>query len=101
MSVDDRMTRQAADHHELTIANREHVTVSGVLQVISFDDEEIILDTDLGTLNLKGEDLHIKQLNLDDGDLAIEGVVNSVTYAASRVKGGKARAKGFLDRILR
>lgn len=89
-----------AEGHVVTITNREQVSVGGVIHVDSFDDQEIVVDTDLGTLNLKGEDLHIKQLNLDDGYLEIEGVVNSVSYSL-RPKGRGAKAKGLLERILR
>jgi len=86
--------------HVVTIANREHVTVGGVIRVDSFDDQEIVIDTDLGTLDLKGEDLHIKSLDLDEGRLEVEGVVNSATYSV-RPKGRGAKAKGLLERILR
>lgn len=89
-----------AEGHVVTITNREHVSIGGVIHVDSFDDQEIVVDTDLGTLNLKGEDLHIKQLNLDDGYLEVEGVVNSVTYSL-RPKGRGEKAKGLLERILR
>lgn len=88
------------DGHVVTITNREQVTVGGVIHVDSFDDQEIIIDTDLGTLSLKGEDLHIKQLNLDEGYLEIEGVVNAAVYSL-RPKGRGAKAKGLLERILR
>ncbi len=86
--------------HVVTITNREQVTIGGVIHVDSFDDQEIVVDTDLGTLNLKGEDLHIKQLNLDEGHLEIEGVVNAATYSL-RPKGKGAKTKGLLERILR
>ena len=86
--------------HVVTITNREQVAVDGVIHVDNFDDQEIVVDTDLGTLTLKGEDLHIKQLNLDDGYLEIEGMVNSIAYSL-RVKGRGAKARGLIERILR
>jgi len=89
-----------AEGHVVTISNREQVSIDGVIHVDSFDDQEIVLDTDLGTLSLKGEDLHIKQLNLDNGYLEVEGVVNSVTYSL-RSQGRGAKTKGLLERILR
>lgn len=89
-----------AEGHVVTITNREQVIIGGVIHVDSFDDQEIVVDTDLGTLNLKGEDLHIKQLSLDDGSLEIEGVINAVVYSV-RPKGRGAKAKGLLERILR
>jgi len=87
------------DNHEVLIVNREQVTIRGVLHVDSFDDQEIILDTDLGTLIVRGEDLHIKQLNLDDGSFSVEGLISGIQYTAGKAKGTKG--KGLLDRLLR
>ncbi|MHB0884397.1 MAG: sporulation protein YabP [Bacillota bacterium] len=89
------------DQHQLTIGNRETVSVNGVLEIISFDDQEIVLNTDLGTLTLKGEELHIKTLNLDLGTLDVEGLVNAVSYGPKKAGKGKGKGKGFIDRLLR
>jgi sporulation protein YabP len=86
--------------HSLTIENRERMTVTGVLHVGSFDDRQIVLDTDLGTLTLTGEDLQIKQLDLDQGTFWVEGLVASVQYAARRA-GGKDQAKGLIGKFFR
>ena len=88
--------------HEIRIINREAVTVKGVVHVESSDDQEVVLDTDLGLLTVRGEDLQIKQLNVDDGSFSLEGTINGLQYtqgggARSKAKGGK----GFLDRLLR
>lgn len=96
----DEKDFSGAEGHVVTITNREQVSIGGVIHVDSFDDQEIVVDTDLGNLNLKGEDLHIKQFNLDEGLLDVEGVVNSVTYTV-RAKGRGAKAKNILERILR
>ncbi|MHB8926742.1 MAG: sporulation protein YabP [Bacillota bacterium] len=87
------------DQHLLTIGNREAVSVNGVLEMISFDDQEIVLNTELGTLTIKGEELHIKTLNLDVGTLDVEGLVNAVSYGPKKTAKGKG--KGFIDRLLR
>lgn len=87
------------DQHVLSISNREAVNVDGVLEMISFDDQEIILNTDLGTLTLKGEELHIKTLNLDVGTLEVEGLINAVSYGPK--KAAKGKGKGLIDRLLR
>ena len=96
----DEKEYAGVEGHVVTITNREQVAVDGVIHVDSFDDQEIVVDTDLGTLSLKGEDLHIKQRNLDDGYLEIEGMVNSIANSL-RAKGRGAKAKGLLERILR
>lgn len=90
--------------HSLQILNREQVTVQGVLAVESFDDEEIIIETDMGTLTLRGEELHIKQLDLETGKFAVDGFVTACIYSTPRPsRGGRSvsRSKGFLERLLK
>jgi sporulation protein YabP len=91
-----------AGEHSLTVSNREHVEVMGVLSVESFDDEEIILETDLGTLTLRGEELSIKQLDLETGRFSVDGYIQSCTYSAPRPRGPRGqKPKGLLERLLR
>ncbi|HHV78569.1 MAG TPA: sporulation protein YabP [Firmicutes bacterium] len=86
--------------HQVTITNRELVSIKGVLQVDSFDDEEIVLDTEYGTLILKGEDLKIKQLDVQGGNFNVEGLVSSIQYSAgSRIR--SKTSKSWLERIFR
>jgi len=93
---------EGAAGHEVTIVNREQMTIRGVLRVDSFDDQEVVLDTDLGTMTVRGEDLHIKQLDLDQGSFVVDGLITSLQYAAGgRVRGGKTKGRGILDRLLR
>lgn len=103
--VDDRNFKKEnrADEHTLTILNREHITIQGVLHVDSFDDQEIVLDTELGTLTIRGEDLHIKQFDLDTGNFSVDGCVNALQYSAPRGnKGAKgSRNRGLFERLLR
>jgi len=94
-----RATVPRSDGHSLTIENRERIHVTGVLHVVSFDDHEIILETDLGMLTLAGEDLQIKQLDLDQGSFLVEGLVTGVQYAARR--SGKEQAKGIIGKLFR
>ena len=86
-------------NHRVIITNREQVVVEGVIHVDKFDDEEIVLETDLGMMALRGEDLHIKQLSLESGQLMVEGVVKTVEYLEDGGRIGKGKGKGFLDRI--
>lgn len=73
--------------------------VTGVLRVGSFDDRQIVLDTDMGNLTLSGEDLQIKQLDLEQGTFWVEGLLSSVQYAVRRP--GKDHAKGLMGRLFR
>jgi len=98
------MEQRAADgEHQVQIVNRERVLITGVLHVDSFDDQEVILDTDLGVLTIRGEDLHIRELSLEQGSFAVDGGIMGLQYsAAARGKKGKgSRRGGLLDRLLR
>lgn len=86
--------------HRLVITNRERVALEGVLAVDSFDAREIILDTELGMMAIRGEDLNIKQLDLEDGRLFVEGLVKAIDYLEnSLAASGKGRAKGLFNRL--
>ena len=81
--------------HHLILEDREHLTVSGVEEVESFDENTIFMYTAQGTLIVRGEGLHIEKLSLDGGDLKVEGMVESLTYEESRRNKG-----GFFARLL-
>ena len=85
--------------HKVTLTDRELLDVSGVINVERFTDEDILLETDQGMLNIKGENMHMKQLNLDAGMIAIEGTVNALTYQEGPAAGQKS--KGLLRRLLK
>lgn len=88
--------------HALQITNREQVQVQGVLAVESFDDQEIILETDMGQLTLRGEELQIKQLDLESGRFAVEGLISACIYSTPRQRGTRQpRSRSFLERLLK
>lgn len=66
--------------HHILLEGREQLTVSGVEEVESFDENTIVMLTVKGTLVVRGEDLHIEKLSLDGGDLKVEGTVDSLSY---------------------
>lgn len=76
--------------HNLILENREKLSISGVIDVESFNDECVIADTELGVLIIRGIDLHINKLNIDNSELGIEGEIISCEYCdrdGSRSKG--------------
>lgn len=75
-------------NHILHIDNREKIDISGVTKVITFNDESIILNTIMGSLEIKGKGLKVDKLNVDTGDMLIEGEVVSLYYT-SKEKGKK------------
>lgn len=102
LSSGDGRTGSEMTQHTLEIMNREQVMIQGVLSVESFDTEEIILETDMGTLTLRGDDLHIKQLDLESGRFAVEGFVLGCNYSTPRQRAGRpGKGKGLLERLLR
>lgn len=88
MAYDDSRLPAEAAHHIL-LEGREQLTVSGVEEVESFDENTIVMLTSRGTLVVRGEELHIEKLSLDGGDLRVEGSIDSLTYEdGGRERGG-------------
>lgn len=98
MKVEEKQNFRGGQHR-LVIENREHTEVTGVLHVDSFDDEEVIMETELGLLAVRGENLHIKHLNLDQGEVTIDGYVLELAYAEE--KRSRNRGKSFLERLFK
>jgi len=86
--------------HQFTLKNREQMSVEGVLNVESFDDKEILIETDQGLMNVKGDDLHIKELNLEGGTLLLSGFVRGIEYTGDGPR-PKGKGKGLLGRLFK
>ena len=67
--------------HKVMLTNRKNGSFTGVLDVISFDISEILLETEQGMLNVKGKDLHVNRLNLEKGEVDVEGMIESISYS--------------------
>ncbi|MDR1066495.1 MAG: sporulation protein YabP [Clostridiales bacterium] len=72
--------KRSFSKHSINVSRREIAVVTGVIDVISFDDETVITDTELGSLVIRGVNLHVSRLNLENGELEIDGDIASVTY---------------------
>lgn len=86
--------------HQFTLKQRESLSVEGVVNVESFDNEEVLLETEQGMMTIRGDGLHIKELNLDGGNLLLDGFVRSIEYTGDGPR-QKERAKGLLGRLFR
>ena len=86
--------------HFLKLTNRKNLELSGVSNIVTFDEQEIVLETSMGTLFIGGEELHINLLKLDEGKVAMEGQVNSVMYKALG-SDMKSKSKNILGRLLK
>lgn len=82
--------------HSVVMDNRERISVTGVNDVESFNDSEVVLSTEQGMLVVTGSMLHISRLNLDDGQLVLGGVIDTVEYDAAEQKRG-----GIFSRVFR
>lgn len=69
---------------KLTLQQREALTMTGVTEVVSFDDSAIVLKTHLGDLIVQGENLVLKNLSLDGGQVAVTGHISSLVYEDPR-----------------
>ena len=70
----------------IVLENRQKMTLTGVLEVISFDDEKIFLNTKLGNLTIKGSDLKTNKLDVQNGDIIIMGNISYIVYSGKDIK---------------
>ena len=82
--------------HNIIMEDRKKLSVSGVTDIDSFDEQTIIAITDLGELTIRGWNLHITRLNLEQSELMVDGDILSLTYTDVRPK-----AQGFFSKVLR
>ena len=80
--------------HKLTLNERRSLSVTGVTEVVSFDEQSVVLHTGLGTLIVQGKGLSLRQLTAEGGQVAVEGSVSSLVYEEPR------QAGGFFRRLL-
>ena len=66
--------------HNVILENRSHLVLSGVTEVDKFNEEEILLFTQLGELTIRGNNLHINEMSIESGDLSVEGDIGALIY---------------------
>ena len=86
-------------NHKLVINNRKTSMVTGVLDVLSFDLNEILLETDQGMLMVKGTDMHVNRLSLEKGEVDLSGTIDSVAY--SNINSAGKQGENFLTKLFR
>jgi sporulation protein YabP len=72
--------------HKLTLFMRRSCQLTGITDVISFDEQEVVLDTEMGSMILTGEQLHVTGLSLETGEVSLEGRVDGIRYMEGSVK---------------
>ena len=69
----------------IVLENREKLSISGVLDVLSFDDQVVIVETELGLLTIKGENLRINKLSIDTSEVIVEGEIYNLAYSENDI----------------
>lgn len=89
------MEEQIRLPHKLTLNDRKKLTLTGVTEVMSFDEQSVVLETELGMLTVHGQQLQLKNLSQEGGQVAVEGEVAALIYEESR------QSRGWLGRLFR
>lgn len=91
--------QRMAKPHKLVLNNRKSSMVTGVLDVLSFDLNEILLETEQGMLMVKGTDLHVNRLSVEKGEVDLSGNIDSIAYSGVSQTG--KQDGGFLSRLFK
>lgn len=83
MTIDERKALNTSVIQNLILENRGKLSISGVLDVLSFDDQVVILETELGLLTVKGENLRINKLSIDTSEVIVEGDIGFLLHIAT------------------
>lgn len=88
MALEERKFSNSTNNiiQNLILENREKLSMSGVLDVLSFDDQVVIVETELGLLTIKGENLRISKLSLDSTEVIVEGEMYNLAYSENDIK---------------
>ncbi len=89
----EQEARAAGKSHTLNLENRQRAELTGVSEVLGFDEGQVILMTENGEIALTGEGLHVTRLMLEDGKLAVEGKIDSVFYTQPSRRRGLFRGR--------
>lgn len=95
----NRFGRPEPKAHEIRMSNRKKMDITGVINVESFDSEEFLLETEGGYLAIRGQNLHMKNLNVENGLVSIEGYVIDMAYVDHTSSGDKA--KGIFSKLFK
>lgn len=97
MTLEERNSISSTTIQNLVLENRGKLSISGVLDVLSFDDQVVMVETELGLLTVKGENLRINKLSIDTSEVIVEGNIYSLSYSEKELdkKGGNFLGKIF------
>ena len=97
--MEERKNINSNTIQNLILENRSKLSISGVLDVLSFDDQIVIIETELGLLTIKGETLRINKLSIDTSEVIVEGQIDSISYSSKDLN--KKSNESFLGKIFK
>ena len=99
MALEDRKISNSMNIiQNLILENREKLSISGVLDVLSFDDQVVIVETELGLLTVKGDNLRINKLSIDTSEVIVEGQIYNLAYSENDLD---KKTGGFLNKLFK
>ena len=96
--MDRSITNVLAGSQELKMVDRSQIVLTGIKKIDSFDNEEFLMESNLGIILLKGESLEIVKLDTHDGNVKIKGKINSLTYLDDKPK---IKEEGLLSKLFK
>ena len=90
---------QSLRGHKINVTGRKSLQVTGVRDVKAFDEKQVELETIAGMLNIKGENLHIKNINLERGEVDVEGTMNIFQY--TEITSFKKKSESIISRMFK
>ena len=98
MTIDERKAISTSVIQNLILENRGKLSISGVLDVLSFDDQVVMVETELGLLTVKGENLRINKLSIDTSEVIVEGDISYLAYSDKEADKSKGN---FMSKIFK
>ena len=97
MNIEERNNIKTGIIQNLILENREKLSISGVVDVLSFDDQVVMIETELGLLTVKGENIKINKLSIDTSEVIVEGDISYLAYSENNQEktGGNLLSKIF------
>ena len=88
---------QSSVIQNVILENRKKLTLTGIKDVLSFDDEVVVVESELGLINIKGTDLKVNKMSVESGDVIVEGTIRAIEYSEKEL----FSKQGLMSRIFK
>ena len=99
MTLEEKNNIHSGVVQNILLENREKLNISGVNDVLSFDDQIVIIETELGLLTVKGEEIRINKLSVDTSEVIIDGKIDNISYSNKEID--RRTNTGLLSKIFK